>query len=667
MYIGVDYYPEHWPQDRWETDARLMREAGLNVVRMAEFAWVDFEPQEGQFDFAWLDKALNILARNGISAILGTPTAAMPAWVAHKYPEVMAMETTGRRCTWGVRKNNCFSSQTYRRLSRAIVRAMAEHFAATPNVIGWQTDNEFGGPTCFCDSCREAFQSWLKGRYADLDALNRAWGTHFWGQKYGSWQEIQTPTDHGTYHPSLLLDWKRFNSWQNVTFQAEQVRILREICPQHFVTHNLMGLCQELNYYDLARDLDFVSWDNYPVGGSQPDVPVYASAAADLMRGMKGKNFWIMETTAGAAGWGIMGRNPRPGEIRKVALQQTAHGCDNLLWFRWRTCTAGREQYWHGLLGHDGVPRRRYHEAAQTAAEMRKLEAELSGTTVRAEVALIFDYESSWAFSFQPAYPPKPTEWSGWWGQNYTHAIARYYAALFRAGVNVDMIPPTADFSPYKVVIAPHLYILPDQIANRLKEFVARGGVLLTDCRTAVKDEGGLCYDRPLPGLLAEPLGIRIDEYESLPEIGGYPFIGKATIEGSYTAERFVDWVTLEGAEALAEFQPWHMRAFAPLSRNRYGLGWGYYAGVIVKEETFYDKLLSDVLNKAGISSLVHPPCGVEVSLREGEGKRLLFLINHLDSPQKIRVPAGKLDLLRGTRSSGSLTLEPYGIAVLKL
>lgn len=665
MYIGVDYYPEHWPQERWETDANLMQAAGLNVVRLAEFAWVDFEPAEGHYHFGWLDRALEILRAHGISAILGTPTGAMPAWVAHQYPDVMGMEKNGHRITWGVRKNNCLSSNTYRALSRRITRAMAEHFAGTPNVIGWQTDNEFGGPVCYCEACRGAFQDWLRDRYGTLEALNRAWGNHFWGQKHSAWAEVVLPTEDSAYNPGLLLDFKRFHSWLNVRFQAEQVQILRQVCPTHFVTHNFMGLYPELNYYDLSKDLDFVTWDNYPVHGSST-VPVVASAAADLMRGLKRKNFWIMETTAGPAGWGSMSRNPRPGEIRKIALQQVAHGSDHQLWFRWRACTAGREQYWHGLLGHDGRPLRRYREATQTAADMRRLETELSGTTVKAEAAIIYDYESSWAFNFQPAYEASPRN-PAWWGGNYLNAVQRYYEALFRRGINVDMVPPGADLSGYKVVFAPHLYILPDELASQLEDYVRQGGVLVSDCRTGVKDKTSLCYDRTLPGLLSDPLGITIEEYEALPGEMAYGIQGQGDLPGSFNAMLFADWVTPTTAECLAVFQHWHMQGLAAATRNRFGSGWGYYVGAIIKEAAFYDGLLGDVLSKAGLQAIVTPPGGVEASIREGEGRRLLFLINHTEVARSITVPAGKLELLSGQLTGDTLQLDRFGIAVLKL
>jgi len=433
MYVGVDYYPEHWPRERWETDARLMQEAGLNVVRLAEFAWVMMEPEEGRFTFDWLDDALAVLHARGVSAILCTPTAVMPAWCARKYPETLAMQTNGQRIVWGVRKNNCFTSGAYRLLSERITRAMAEHFQHAPNVIGWQTDNEFGHPVCYCDTCRAEFQDWLRARYGTLEELNRAWGLHFWGHYVGTWGEIPLPVANESANPSALLDWQRFYSWLNVRFQRDQVRILREYFPDTFITHNFMGFFSDLNYYDLAEDLDHVSWDNYPVWGA-PRVMSDAAAMGDLMRGLKGKNYWIMEETAGPGGWGSFGRNPWPGEIRLVAYQQLAHGADGQIWFRWRTCTAGREQYWHGLLGHDGKPLRRYQEAARTAGEYHALAPHLEGTTVRAEVAFIYDYESIWALRFQPGFAEN----------NYHAALQRYYDAFFRAGINVDFVPPTA-------------------------------------------------------------------------------------------------------------------------------------------------------------------------------------------------------------------------------
>lgn len=656
MYVGVDYYPEHWDRKRWDIDARLMKQAGFNVVRLAEFAWAFMEPEEGRYEFGWLDDALGVLHRNGIRVILGTPTAVMPAWCARKYPETLAMQKDATRIPWGVRKNNCFTSGTYRLLSERITRAMAGHFADAPNVIGWQTDNEFGHPVCYCDTCRRAFQEWLRRQYRDLAGLNKAWGTHFWGHLYRDWDEIPVPVDVNSHNPGACLDWQRFFSWLNVRFQSDQVKILRERCPKHFVTHNFMGLFSDLNYYDLAEALDHVSWDNYPVW-NKPEVRYGAAAGADVMRGLKKKNFWIMEQTAGPAGWGSFNRNPRPGEIRNVAYQQLARGADGTIWFRWRSCTAGREQYWHGLLGHDGRPLRRYKEAARTAREFHRLARNLDGTTVKADVAMIYDYDSIWALRIQPGFAKN----------DYHQAMHRYYNALFRAGVNVDMIKPTEAFDAYRVIIASDLHVLPDPVARSLSEFVRKGGVLLADCRTGVKTETNLCHDRTLPGLLGDALGITIEEYDALPDNEDCPATGRGSMAGAFHALHYADWIKVRTAEKLVGYESRHMKAFAAATRNRYGKGAAYYAGTVMREEAFYDLLIAEVMRAAAIHPIVKPPPGVEVSVRQARGRKCLFLINHTEGDQTVKIPSGRKELITGATTKGEIKLGAFGVAVVKL
>jgi len=658
MFVGVDYYPEHWSLERWETDARLMKEAGFNVVRILEFAWAKMEPQEGSFDFGWADMALGVLAQNGISAIIGTPTCSMPAWAKQKYPETLAMDKNGRRIEWGVRANYCSSSGTYRLLSSRITEAMAQHFKDTANVIGWQTHNEFDAHQCYCESCRSEFHAWLRKKYSTLDELNRAWGTHFWCHCISDWSQIPLPVDFKTHNPGLCLDWKRFVSHLDVRFQAEQIEIIRRACPNHFVTHNCMGLFKELNYFDLAQDLDFVSWDNYPIDGVAPGThPVWSSMAADLMRGLKNKNFWIMEQSAGPHGWGTYGRNLRPGELRKIAYHQLAHGADGMIWFRWRSCTAGREQYWHGLLGHDGKPLRRYQEAAKTASEFHRISSKLKGTVTLSSVAIIYDYESLWAAQIQPGYACN----------DYVSKIARYYAALKRAGIDVDMIPPSADkLEKYKVILAPGLYVMPDALARKLDGYVRNGGVLICDGRTGVKDSSSLCHERTLPGLLSDALGISIEEYEAVSDKFSYPVSGTESLPGNYAAISYCDWVKPVTAEKLASYQDWHLQDYAAATRNRCGKGWGFYLGCETREDSYYDAFIACVLNTAGLKAL-DLPSGVEVSIRASESCRLMFLINHSEETLKIAVPVGARELVSGLIPKGQIELSRYEVAVLEL
>jgi beta-galactosidase len=666
IYVGADYYPEHWPEERWETDLRLMREAGFNIARVAEFSWVLFEPEEGIYEFDWLDRWLKLAGEHGIKAIIGTPTAIMPAWLARKYPEALEMKGTGKRTVWGGRRHNCYSDADYRRLSEAIVRQLAKHYGPDPGVVGWQIDNEIGSADCRCPKCEQGFQQWLQRKYGDLNELNRAWGTHFWGQRLAAWSEVVIPDDRtgdwAISNPSASLDWQRFMSDKQVEFLNAQVKILKESCPdRQFITHNFMGLHNSLNYYDLAKELDFVSWDNYPK--LSPAIAYEASLAADIMRGLKKQNFLIMEQTAGPLGWSIFSRSPQPGELRKICYQQLAHGADGQIWFRWRSCTVGREQYWHGLLGHDGKAGRRYREAAQVAREYRELTPLLKGTTPQPQAAVLYDYDSIWALKIQQGYP----------GGAHRDAIQRYYDALFRAGVNVDIVRPGDDVRQYKLVLAPHLHVLSDAVARQLVEYVQHGGVLLADCRTGVKDATNLAYARTLPGMLSPALGIEITEYESL-ELGitdkestTYKLRTEQELGSSYTAVQYADWIAPQEAKALAWYDEPHLQEYAAVTRNDYGQGVGWYVGTIAGEAAFYDKLIGRVLEDAGIRPLVRPPAGVEAAVRANGKRALVFLINHTADEKSVPVPPGKRELLGGAKTSDAQRLPPFGVAVIEL
>jgi beta-galactosidase len=666
VYVGADYYPEHWPEERWETDLQMMNDAGFNVVRVAEFSWILFEPEEGKYEFEWLDRWLKLASQHGIKVIVGTPTAIMPAWLARKYPEALEMKADGQRTVWGGRRHNCFSDKDYRRLSVAVVRELAKHYGKHPSVVGWQIDNEFGNADCRCDKCQKNFQGWLKKKYGNLAEINRAWGTHFWGQRFDDWAQIPIPNDRigdwAISNPSACLDWQRFMSDMQVEFHDEQVNILRENCPEsQFITHNFMGLHNSLDYYDLAKELDFVSWDNYPK--LSPAIPYEASLAADVMRGLKKQNFLIMEQTAGPLGWATFSRNPQPGELRKICYQQLAHGADGQIWFRWRSCTVGREQYWHGLLGHDGKAGRRYREAAQVAREYQQLAPYLNGTTPRPQVAIIYDYDSIWALKTQPGYAEAA----------HADAIKRYYNALFRAGINVDIVKPGDDLGGYKLVLAPHLHVLADDTANQLVKYVRDGGTLLADCRTGVKDETNLAYARTLPGLLSPALGIEIEEYESFglgisdKEATTYSIQTDRQLGESYTAVHYADWIKPIGARSIARYDQPHLKQFAAITRNELGKGIGWYVGTIVQETEFYDKLIASLLKDAGIQQIVEPPPGVEVAVRANADRRLLFLINHTDLEKTVATPQGKRELIADNQTGATVKLQQFGVAVIEL
>ncbi len=655
--FGVDYYPEHWPEARWTEDARLMAEIGVNTVRLAEFAWARLEPQEGCFDFAWLDRAIGVLVERDIRIILGTPTASAPPWLMNKDKTLFLVREDGVRLPYGHRRNYCPSHPLYHERTEAIVTALAEHYKDHPGVSGWQIDNEFGD-RCYCEICRERFYDWLQGKYGTLDMLNEAWGTVFWSHVYKDWSEIPVPLNTAPSHnPSLALDFKRFASDVYVSYQQLQLNILRERCPEHFVTHNFMGFSfGQLNYFDLAKGLDFVTWDNYPRGFWDIKEEINTSDLAlahATMRGLKGQNFWLMEQQSGPGGWDIVSVTPRPGELRLWAYQAIAHGADGMIFFRWRTARFGAEEYWHGLLNHDGTPGRRFEEIKEVGLELKRIGDVIQSSTVKAEVAMLLDYDTRFAFQIQANNPHF----------SYPQHFATIYEAFHRLNVSVDVVPPDANLSNYKLVIAPALYVLPEPLAERLKTFIEAGGVLVTTLRSGVKDEANAVVDMPLPGLLAELCGITVQEYDSLPEGAGQglEFQGGIELKGEVQANLWCDILTLQSAEVVACYTENYYRGEAAVTSNRVGNGQAIYVGT-AGNRALYDTLAPWFLELSGVSALGLR--GLEVTERRRGDTRLRFILNHSD--QKRRVEADGQDLLTNTDLDGMTELPPKGVLILE-
>ncbi len=662
FYYGVDYYPEHWPDARWGEDARLMQEAGINVVRLAEFAWSRLEPRDGQFDFAWLDRALEVLGARGIKAVLGTPTASPPPWLMAAHPECYLVEANGARNTYGNRRQYCPTNAAYRDCSARVVRAMAEHYKAHPQVIGWQIDNEFGD-RCYCPECQRAFQAWLKARYGTLDELNARWGTIFWSHVYADWSQIPLPwTTSRAPNPGLALDYCRFMSDTYVSYQQAQIDILRPTCPEHFITHNFMGFGYDrINYFDLARPLDQVAWDNYPRGfwNMREKVdPADSALGHDTMRGLKGRNFWVMEAQSGATGWEVVGLMPRPGEIRLWAYQAVAHGADAMVFFRWRTCRFGTEEYWHGVLDHDARPRRRYAEVKQLGQELARIADAIVGAEVRADAAIVLSYDSRFAFQIQPNNP----------AFNFSRHVADYYAALHARNVPVDIVPPLADLSAYKLVIAPALYVLSAEEAANLRRFVEVGGVLVVTARSGVKDEANTVVDMALPGLLADVCGVEVEEYDSLPAGATNPveFVHPEPISaGARGAARiWCDVLGCSSAEAAARYTQDYYAGQPAITVNRYGHGWAIYVG------TFGDQdMVKSVVNwatgLANVKPAMETPAGVEAAARWKGDQRLLFVLNHDAQPHRVSLADTYLDLISGAHKSGEVSLAGREVLIL--
>ena len=625
IHFGVDYYPEHWQRDRWETDAELMKEMGLTVVRMAEFSWHKLEPQEGKYDFAWLDDAIDLLGRYGIRTIVGTPTAAPPAWMANRYPEILPVDREGRIRGFGGRHHDCQSNAVYRGFVRKIVTAMAVHYKDNPNVIGWQPDNELGNShhdLCMCESCRKNFQGWLEKKYGTVDRLNEAWGNAFWSQEYNEFSEVFTPGITVTgENPSAMLDWKCFCSDLIVDFMKEQTDIIRKHCPNHFITHNYMGFADKVDYYDLGKELDFVSHDQYPGGffadESHGRGDILASTL-DVVRSYKNKNFWIMEQQSGITGWEVMGRAPAPGQLSLWSLQSVAHGADAVVYFRWRVCAMGTEQYWHGILPHSGNPGRRYYELKEMIRKAAPLMEKMEGSMPAPEVGIVYSFRQNYALQIQPQNP----------NMSYTEQIQEYYRAFYDRQIPVDFVPDDGDFGKYKLLVAPLQYLMNSELEERYFRYVKNGGHLVLTMRTGVKDETNICMtDRELPGRLSELTGSEVLDYDCLRDAS----VSAVFQNESHTARNWCDIITVkEGAEVLAVYGSEFYAGEPCVTKNEYGQGCCYYIGT-EPDEAFMAALVRYMTDAAGIAALGNADEGVELAAREKADRRWIFALNHTD------------------------------------
>jgi len=653
IHFGVDYYPEHWERSRWDKDIELMKEMGVQVVRLAEFSWFKMQPDENIFDFEWLLEAVRLLDKNGIKSVLGTPTAAPPAWIIEKHPDILPIDSEGKKYSFGGRHHDCMSNEAYRDYIRVFVTKFAETFKAEPGVIGWQIDNELGnshGDLCYCDSCQQSFRVWLKKKYNTIDNLNKAWGTEFWSQGYNSFHQIEGPkiTPNGINNPSRSLDWKRFTSDLVLDFAKHQIDIIRKICPNHFITHNYMCFDNKVDYYDLGAELDFVSNDIYPAGNwqIQPQQPYHEMAAcADVLRGYKKKPYWMMEQQANIGGTNTMGHALDPGQMSAWAMQNVAHGADCIVFFRWRTCLVGTEQFWHGILPHSGIPGRVYSEAKDMINKFLPYMDELEGSIPNNEVAIVHSFEQNYAFEIQPNHPDL----------SYVVTLMQYYKAFYDRNVPVDFIKITDDFSKYKLVVAPLSYIMTKETEQKINNYVSSGGNIVLTFRSNIKDENNIVKaEGAIPGALSEVLGLQIPEYDCL-------FGKKAKVkfkDDIYSANKWADIIELKSATKLAEFADNFYKGCAAFTANDFGGGKAYYVAT-EPDETLMSLICKTIIDELKLSSLGKSDFGVELAGRGG----YLFAINltaenkkyHLNNDAKLVV--GEMEN----------SLKPYEVQLLKL
>lgn len=662
MYIGVDYYPEHWPEDRWPTDARLMRDAGFNVARLAEFAWSKMEPAKGEYDFTWLDQAIEVLASENIQIVLGTPTATPPKWLIDEHPDILPVDSFGRPRGFGSRRHYCSNHPAYREYSRQIAAKMGERYGQNPHVIAWQIDNEFGchdTARCYCTYCQSAFQMWLKQKYGTLDRLNAEWGTVFWSQTYHTWESIIVPKHtvceapgwaRHAHNPGLMLDFYRFSSDSVVDYQQLQLDVLRQHTEKP-ITHNMMGHFDQIDYFDLAKNLDFACWDNYPIGA--PDYRV-VSMAHDLMRGLRQENFWVMEQQSGPSGWNTLSSTPKPGQLRLWTYQAAAHGAEAIVYFRWRACPFGTEEYWYGVLDHDGIPRRRYRELQKTAQEMQALSDWFTESTVTADTAIIKSYDNLWSHEFQPHSA----------GFSYNGLLMDYYNAVTACSLTADVTTIDQDLSRYTVVFAPAFNLMDPNIRQRLEDYAAAGGNLVLTFRTGTRHWNNSMSTDPLPGHVRALAGVEVEEFDAL---GAERQVQVSGTFGQGTASVWCDVLKADKAQVLAAYTSDFYAGAPAVTMNAFGEGTVYYVGCALDDRALAS-LVKQITQGSGLEpALPIEHAGVEVVEKRKANQRVLMVLNHNSSTVHIKLPDHYDELLSGDEAEGTLTLEAYGTAMLKI
>lgn len=652
LHLGAAYYPEHWHESHWAEDIALMKEAGFTVVRMGEFAWSSFEPAAGELHFDWMERAIAMLAEAGIQTVLGTPTAAPPAWLVTAHPEILAVDENGRRVQFGNRCHYCVNSPVFHAAVQKLVTAMGERFGSNPNVIGWQLDNEYNR-VCYCDVCRERFQQFLAARYGSLEELNRRWSTAYWSQTYSAWEQIPIPI--GGHNPGLMLEFRRFVTDSYRRFQKLQLEALRpHLPPEVWVTHNFMGWYNGYDHYTMSEDLDMASWDDY-VGTGHHD-PLNHAAVHDLTRGFKRQNYWVMETQPGSVNWSTVNNVLNRGEGRAMAWQGIGHGADAILYWQWRSALGGQEQYHGTLVDPSGKPRPFYAEVQKLGRDLKAVRALLTGSKpAPARIAILNDYESRWSIQWQKHHQDF----------DYVQHLLSYYRPLAAQNIPIDIISARAPLDGYRIVIVPSLIILDEAIAKKLEEFVHKGGYLVLTPRTGMKDPYNALLPMRQPGLLRELAGVEVEEYYALQEpvevIGNW-FRGTTQLWAEQL--KIVNNTQLSVIARYGVSNGWLDDQIAITVRG-YGYGLVYTLGVCLDEASmpiFFERMLK----MANITPILKTPSGLEACLRiSPEGEEYFILINHEFKARQIELPWDADEHLSGQRLRGKARLAPYGVAVL--
>lgn len=677
---GADYNPDQWLDmpEIIEEDFRLFPAAKMNSATVGIFSWNRLEPQEGRYCFEWMDDIMDRMAAAGMKVVLATPSGSRPAWMDKKYPEILRVSSERVRNLHGIRHNHCKQSPYYRKKVQEMNRMLAERYGKHPALYMWHVSNEYQGE-CHCELCQNAFRDWLREKYHNkIDVLNREWCTDVWSHGFGSFDEIESPSDRGErLMHGMNLDWRRFVTHQTLEFFLTECAPLRELTSDIPVTTNLMGQNMDFNQWKLAPYMDIMSWDSYPewsMGRQQDmDAAIEAAFCHDRFRSMKMQPFFVMESTPSQINWRQINKLKKPGMHELSVIQAVAHGADSIQYFQWRKCRGEAEKFHGAVIDHYGKEDTRVFGDVSRVGSLLGRMRELAGSDTMSQAAVIYDWENSWAIE----------DLQGWRSPRlYEDTVYQHYKALRKLGINVDVIDEETELDRYRIVAAPMLYMLRSGIAGRLKRFAAAGGSLILTYGTGEVNENDLCYLGGFPGEgLMELAGLRAEEMDVLCD-GEKNRIG-LTQNGSigesgnrdngsrkeYEADSYCELIyPADRCEVLAVYLEDFYAGNAAVTRNRYQEGECFYIATRPEQE-FLDNLYEQIAQKRGIDMLWGKlPAGVDIAVREKAGVKYYFIMNFSGEEVRLSLPQKLADstLFPDGGSAENIRLGKYGYVMLK-
>ena len=657
--FGGDYNPNQWPKEIWEEDIRIFKKASINSATVNVFSWAKIQPSENCYDFEELDQIIEKLSTEGFDIVLATSTAALPAWMFKKYPEVARTDYDGRHHKFGQRHNACPNSLVYQKYAERLATKLAERYGENPQVTCWHINNEYGGE-CYCDNCEKAFRVWLKDKYHTIEALNKAWNMEFWGHTVYEWDEIVLPNalSEGigydkTAFAGISIDYRRFNSDSLLKNYMMERYAIRKIDPTTPITTNLMGTFKGLDYFKWAKEMDLVSWDNYPSYNTPWSL---VAMTHDLMRGLKQQPFMLMEQTPSQQNWQPYNSLKKPGQMRAQSYQTIAHGADTIQYFQLRRSIGACEKFHGAVIEHVGHEDTRvFRETAALGAELAQL-SDIIGTQTQAQVAVIFDWDNYWALE----YTSGPTV-----DLKYVEQIHRYYRYFYEQNIAVDLVPVDADLSKYKLVAAPVLYMIKEGMQERLTDYVKKGGSLLTTYMSGIVDQSDNVHLGGYPGPLRELAGIWVEEIDALaPEQSNGVSLVNEELTG--TSNLVSDLIHLENAEALAHYTSNFYAGMPAVTKNTFGEGTVYYFGGQL-EDQLQDQLFKTIVEETDITPVIKEATKLEVACRENAEAKFFVIINFHEEAQPLPTMfVGKTDPLTGKVLSSEMMLTQYNTYIVK-